>query len=1457
MTGLSRRMTSLAYRLCAYVIVATLLLSSFVHIPPVQAATLGQIDVDDKIDENLWNKTFSDDQMDLLISYDNQANEFKVRNSIDMLDKTAQIVKSYRDLNMLRVKMMGNAIIDLAQEVFVTKIWSNEVQEIQPMETPLGTSIPAEDYVSLIDRIGARDLWDQGYNGTGVVIAVLDTGVDLFHPDLTVSSFASFVEADTLPTDIIGHGTYAASVAAGTGNASDGTYAGIAPGATIISAKVTLGGLFAAPSWIASGVEWASSRGADIILLPFNTLGAPGDVASEAIRAATEKGIFVVTASGDDGPDYLTVMSPGGSAEAFCVGAYDTANQEIPDFSGRGPSLQLLTKPDLVAPGVGVIGAKMGSGFEDLGLGSIGLDDLGDLGGLGGLLGGSLGESVDDDYIIADTTTASAAITAGAAAILLQAFDRASPIALGNTLRDTATPIGYGANDGGAGLLNLPAAFQYLSQKQSPGEAHNRTTGTPLIALGILSTSGYDASTTMLMSSYGTSIAALDSRNPQDSGFHLMMGMLSLKWNNMDPTNLMMFDVKRELHQVVMGAGTYSYDRHVGVLAYDDEIFVTLVVEAYNLTEYSTLPLTGFRITPYVLNLGSSPIENVSFYASYTLDLYGDGIDDHGKYDLDNEQLFAYGISEDYGNFYMGINSSIPLDGFEVGNSSEVSGHVSDDALTGATTFDGSVGLGMKWNLGTVDVNSPANVTLALGFGENRTVLDASIDAMWSLDVPTETQNRGDLLVVEVDIPRIAETGEIYQSSALVMNIGYNVSPIVAAFVVGDGLTEDGSLYTQYTSLDSVEPFQAAVVTADWIPEGEGVRFSGWAAITGIDQLLSLLTQISLTSALSILDDFIIRDIFSIEPISSTSIFPKDLPFAPFDIRFPADFGIYTFVLSSTEPLGNITAAKYGNATDWGNITLPSEENVEGFYNFSLFLLAPPITVDGYHRCDYEIMSETGWSMNVTLERVLEYPRAMMLLETSHGGGFGSLLGGGLGGDLGGGGFDMGGGGLSFPLAQESEEESDDDGGFSMDFSLTDLDSLDSLTGLFDAFRMTTFSGLSNMKKQMADVGLDLVETPGMELNPDLLATFAAVFIIAPTEEYNITEIEILRDFTSGGGRLVILGDTDEISNHTILNGLVNPYGYSFLGDHDRENTTAIVTTSILGAGMDCMWLGGGSYIMGNQSLASVRVDGNSVVLLDATSPELVLFGSSKIFMNKNLPRCNNSILLDNLNQFLLTNTITTRTSLSEPTDQYPVGKSVYLNIELEDFYGNPVDDLFVAIIYILPNGSQAFFYAAFVEDGLYSSQFTPSYWKSAGEINGVFIVLGDENYAMTYASVTFYLYDVPVPTTPPPVIFGLTMPQVALITSVGVFGGMIVGLVYNRRRMKKRLRIPEVDPDLVMEIDSTLNMLLAAFTQLEELIKREDLDRIQKVEALRVLMENIEEARRMFDRVSEKVGGV
>ncbi|MHA1638110.1 MAG: S8 family serine peptidase [Candidatus Thorarchaeota archaeon] len=1474
-------------------LVLVLVLSSFTQLVSLADGKIAPIRPEDKISDGLLNLTSSPDEIDVLVSYDDSIVHLQKENALTFIENHADVIEIYEDLNMLRVKIIGTSLLDFAKIAFVTNIWPNEMLSVKPMDTSNSIILADEEYESIAELVGARDLWDRGYNGSGIIIAVLDTGIDTSHPDLDdfddnsnaskVATYASFVEADSLPTDILGSGTYAASVAAGTGNASAGYYSGIAPGATLLAGKVTLGGLLALPSWIVSGIEWASSNGADIILLPFNTFGAPGDAVAEAVKSAVMKGIFVIAAAGDDGPDYLTIMSPGGGMECFTVGAYDSGNQEVPAFSGRGPSLSMNTKPDLVAPGVGIVGARIGSGLGGFGLGDV---DMGGIGGIGDLFGGGdTGENVDDDYKVLDSTAAAASIVAGAAAILMQAFDRATPIVLGNVLRDTATLLPYGANDAGAGLLNLPAAFDYISTIQTPIETHERSTGSALLALGFLSASGNNASSILMMSNYGTSTLVMDSRSAY-MDIHMLMGTLYLKWNDNDPTSLMNFNVKREMHGVTMasltgllgsfggvatdngtdplgglgdlggllGGGDESgYGRWVGILSYEDEIFVTLVVESYNFTVNSTLPLTAFKVTPFILNMGMGVVENVSLYLSYSLDIFGDEEDDHGKFAIENQMLFAYGQSEDYRNFFIGINSSRDLDAFEVGNASDISSHITDDNLTSTTTFDGEVGLGMKWDFGTIYPNNPVNVSIAMAFGENRTVLDASVEAMWTANPPSSYANAGDFILVEAEIPRNAEANETYRSRAIFMNIGVQSSDAMAAMIIIKDNNGTGTMFAKYFTFDEVKPFHAEIIETEWSPEKLGIHTALWIATIGLESITNLLSDLGALSSMliSMQDDIIQRDLFVVVPIPSASVFPNQLPFGPFDIRFPTDFGMYNLMISSTIELGNLTVEKFGNADDWGNMTLTSMDSVSGYYNFSLFLMAPPINMDGYHWCDYVLETDQGWTTNITLERNLEYPRAMMMLDTSHGGGFGALMGdaggfggGDLGGDIGG---DLG-GFPAFALAQD-----DDDGGLGADMDMSDLGSL---SDIFDSIRMTTFSGLSEMKRIMGDSGLQLVETPGMELDSGLLSQFAAVFMFNPTEEFNSTDIEILTDFSANGGKLIIFGDYEDKANLTGLNPLLLEYGYFMAGEHSEDNTTEIVTGSNLGTGIQYIHLNGGTFIYNNQSQASVRLDGNSVVLLDDTEPEIAMFGSSTIFMNKNLVKCNNSILLDNLIVHLLQDTLTCETSLSENTTHYPVGKSVYLNLNVEDYYGEPVDDLFIAIAFELPNGSLRFFIAGFVENGLYSSQFMSSYWSSEGTINGIFIILRDE-YSGTYASITFELY-VPEPDiTPDDEGFWLTMVDVAWISAIGIFGALFLGLYINRSRRSKRYRIPEIDKDFMGDIDTSLSNLLATVSQMQDLIGREDLDRIQKIETLRGLITSLEKAMEGFEKVSNRVGGV
>ncbi len=1458
------------FRLLSLSLVVLITLSMFAVVPEIPRESTDVSGYDDvapmaKIDDRLRNRTDSSETLDVLVKYDGPAGELKAKAAVLAADSSADLVESYDTMNMLRVKMVARSIPSLARSPVITSIWSNEIMNVTAppsMSTPF--SVADTNYTPLVDLIGARDFWNEGYNGSGVVVAILDTGVDFFHPDLDdfdendstldpkVTAYASFVEGASLPVDLIGHGTYVASIVAGTGNKSNGLYEGIAPGATLLSASVTLGGLLTVPSWIVSGIEWAASHGADIIVLPFNTIGTPGDAVSSAVRTAAEKGILVISAAGDDGPDYLTIMSPGGTMASLTVGAYDPENNDIPAFSGRGPSLEMMSKPDLVAPGMGIVGAKAGAALQNAGFGGFNLDSLGEL---SSLMGGSLGESINDYYLRADTTAASAAIVAGAAALLLEAFDRTTPIVVGNVLRDTARSLPFDANDAGAGLLDFPAAVAYLKTQQAPIESHVRTTGIPLLATGMIIADSNGAQTTSLLSSYGTMVVALDQREDWSS-IHLLMGLLYLRWNNGDPTSLMMFDVEREMHQVYTASGLDGYNRYVSVLSYEHSLYVILLAESYNLTLSTSEPLVGYKLTSLVLNFGTEPIYNVSLFASYSPDLFLDGNDDHGKYALNNEELFVYSQSEDYNDFYFGLNSSRPLSAFEVGNSSEISDHITNDNLTGSTTFDGTVGLGMKWDFGVLGPDELANVTIVMGFAENRTLLDESIDKMWELEPSTAMQQQGDLIVVSADLPRIAQAGVSYVSRAVVMNIGTTPSPIVAAMIIGHvNNSNAGTLFTSFSSFEDVKPFHAVSITVEWSPEFEGIFTAAWVVAVSIASTIALFSNPAATIATtgaSLLDDFLLRDLFVITPIASVSVFPKRLPSAPFNLRFPGDFGMYGLMVSSSIPLGNLTVSKFGNATDWGNVTLTPMKSVQGYYNLSLMLFVPLIVMDGYRHADYVINTEQGWSANVTLDTTLIYGKSLILLDTSHGSGLGAMMGGSIegGGSAGlpGGGI---GGGMSFPLAENDSASSN-----SFGVSSGDLESLSSIDDLMESIRMTTFSGLSEIDSRMADQRVDLIEFPGVSLSPDMLMLFAGIMIMRPTKEFNSTERGILSNFTTDGGKIIIMGDSDDRANLTALNHLLADYGYVMNGTYDTENTTEIVSGSLLGSGVDSVWLGGGTYILNNQSFGQVLLNGKPVVLLDQFS-QLALFGSSRIFMNKHLSKCNNSILLDNLITFILDNTLTCTTQLAENKTHYVAGRSVFLNLEVHDVNGNPVDDLTVFIIFELPNGSLAYFIAGFVENGLYTSQFAPSYWRDEGRVNGIFFILKSEDHAGTFASISFWFYKPPTTNATTGAGALLTLPQMAAVTAVGVFGSTFIGLVWNRYRRKRRLRIPELDQTLADDIDTTLNMFRAAFVQIEDLIQNEEIDRIEKVETIRGMLDVLERAMEEFNKLSKRVGGV
>ena len=182
----------------------------------------------------------------------------------------------------------------------VAKVWLDAA-----MTVSLDQSVP---------QIGAPDAWEAGYDGTGVTIAVLDTGLDLDHPDFAgrVTDTENFT-ADPLE-DGHGHGTHVASIAAGSGAASDGRYRGVAPGAELMIGKVLPDSGSGPESAVIAGMEWAAESGADVINLSLGSGPTDGtDPASQAVdELSAETGALFVIATGNDYADaYVTFAGRG------------------------------------------------------------------------------------------------------------------------------------------------------------------------------------------------------------------------------------------------------------------------------------------------------------------------------------------------------------------------------------------------------------------------------------------------------------------------------------------------------------------------------------------------------------------------------------------------------------------------------------------------------------------------------------------------------------------------------------------------------------------------------------------------------------------------------------------------------------------------------------------------------------------------------------------------------------------------------------------------------------------------------------------------------------------------------------------------------------------------------------------------------------------------------------------
>lgn len=219
------------------------------------------------------------------------------------------------------------------------------------------------------DLVRAPEVWDKGYTGEGVTIAIVDSGLALDEDyEDRVLARVDLVDNDGTGEDPGGHGSHVAGIAAGFDNDPGGnpndTYGGIAPGANLVSVRVINENGAANFSTVIRGIQWVIENRERYNIRVLNlSLGGraitsyKSDPLVSAVEIAWHAGIVVVAAAGNQGPDAGTIDSPGIDPFSITVGALDdnltiTPNDDsVPYFTGHGPTLDGIAKPDLVAPG--------------------------------------------------------------------------------------------------------------------------------------------------------------------------------------------------------------------------------------------------------------------------------------------------------------------------------------------------------------------------------------------------------------------------------------------------------------------------------------------------------------------------------------------------------------------------------------------------------------------------------------------------------------------------------------------------------------------------------------------------------------------------------------------------------------------------------------------------------------------------------------------------------------------------------------------------------------------------------------------------------------------------------------------------------------------------------------------------------------------------------------------------
>lgn len=372
----------------------------------------------------------------------------------------------FQIIPMVSLYIRNDEVAALSKNLLISSLSLDVKKQIASNPIPIEEAALAangEGYRHFTTLLGVEQMWDLGFNGAGIVVAVLDSGVDTDHPDLQnqIIGFKDFINSydDMTPGDGIdgyddnGHGTACAWNVVGDGTASGGNLTGVAPGASVLAIKILDDEGVGDDSVIAQGIEFAVLNGADVISLSVGGEWIDDtsivDLSVEASEVAIAADISVVTAAGNSGPQAFSINSPGIVEESITVGA-SVDDTSVIAFSSVGPVLRTESepsgysaKPDVVAPGYGVVSglAEDANSLEYIPYNYT---------------------QYGDSYTQWAGTSASTPMIAGAVAILAQRHLLLTTDEAKTSLMASATDLDLDPMVQGWGLVNVTRASEFL-----------------------------------------------------------------------------------------------------------------------------------------------------------------------------------------------------------------------------------------------------------------------------------------------------------------------------------------------------------------------------------------------------------------------------------------------------------------------------------------------------------------------------------------------------------------------------------------------------------------------------------------------------------------------------------------------------------------------------------------------------------------------------------------------------------------------------------------------------------------------------------------------------------------------------------------------------------------------------------------------------------------------------------